>query len=210
MEKNILSIDLDIIMHPSIDLYNNEVNEEDQPKQLWAYLENEYNFEKNKILDFDSLTLLNLANLIKVNKDKPIHFIINHEEIVDYLKKESDYNSSTYNIYNIDFHHDIWYDTEDALNKWKQDKYDCGNWLGYLYFKKKTASITWLKASNSNMLETPIYGGNFQLNTMTLGDFYKLYKINFDEVYFCLSPQWVPKQFHYLYELFKTLIGDEL
>lgn len=208
MEKTILSIDLDIIMHPSISLYNDDVMEEDAPVELWASLEKEYKYEENKILDFDPIVLIELAKLLKIHKDKPIHFIENHEEIVDYLKKEEDYNTSTYNIYNIDFHHDIWYDTEDALKKWDKDTYDCGNWLGYLYFKKKLNSITWLKASNSSNLETPIYGRNFKLNTMTLREFYKLYSINFDEVFFCLSPQWIPKYFHYIYDLFKIFIGE--
>ena len=208
MEKIILSIDLDIIMHPTIDLYNDEAIESEDPHVLWAFLENEYNYEKNNTLYFDPNVLLNLAKLIKNNQNKPIYFIQNHEEIVNNLKQQSDYLSTKYNIYNIDFHHDIWYDTEDALEKWKKDQYDCGNWLGYLYFKKKLSSITWLKAPNSKPLGTPIYGKNFKLNTMTLGDFDKLNKVNFDEVYFCLSPQWIPKHFHYLYDLFKIFIGE--
>ena len=63
MKKNILSIDLDIIMHPSITLYNDEVEGEDNPEELWNYFETEYHYSENHSLQYDTYTLIEIIKL---------------------------------------------------------------------------------------------------------------------------------------------------
>lgn len=206
MEKKILSIDFDIIMYPCINLYNGDIDGDDNPIELWKQLEEDYQFENYNILTYDTSVLLELAKLIHYNKEqgKPIYYIDEHQHIVDKIKKDNDYDESTYDIYNVDFHHDLWYSAEDILDIKENDGYHCGCWIGYLYFNKKLSSITWLKAPNSDGLELKTYGGTLDLKTLRIREFDKLYDIDFDEVYFCLSPQWVPQKYKIFYDLIKV------
>ena len=209
MEKTILSIDFDIIMHPCIDLYNEDVEGSDEPKELWKWLEEEYKLEDYNLLTGDFNILFEIAKLINYNKDKPIYFIDEHQEIIDILQERPEYNTDVYKIYNIDFHHDIWYDEDSPNEILYNDEYTCADWVGYLYLKKKLKQYIWLKASNSNLLETPIYGKNFNFKTLGLTDFDKLYRVDFDEIYFCLSPHWVPEKYRKLYDLIKLFLAKE-
>lgn len=206
MEKKILSIDFDIIMYPCISLYNGDIDGDDNPIELWKQLEDEYGLENYNILTYDASVLLELAKLVSYNKKKgkPIYYIDEHQQIVDKLKKDKDYDESIYDLYNIDFHHDIWYNTEDLIDIQENDKYHCGCWIGYLYLKKKLSNITWLKAPNSDGLEIKAYGGNLDIKTLRIREFDKLYDIDFDEVYLCLSPQWVPQKYKIFYDLIKV------
>jgi hypothetical protein len=209
MEKKILSIDFDIVMFPSINLYNDDVDGDDNPIEIWKELEEEYGFEDYDLLKYDASTIMEVAKLMKRFKDKPIHFIKEHQQVVDILKEQPDYDNCQYHIYNVDHHHDLWYRKSDFKEILEQDKYDCADWLGYLYLKKKTASLTWLKAPNSEDLDIGVYGGDFKLNILKLRDFPKLYDIDFDEVYFCLSPQWIPKKFKIFYDLIQLFTEEE-
>lgn len=206
MEKTILSIDFDIIMYPCINLYNDDVEGNDDPAEIWERLEDEYGLENYNILSYDAKVLLEIGRLIGANKKKPIYFIESHEQIVDILKEQSNYEQSKYHIYNVDFHHDLWYRDTDFTEITHNNEYDCSDWLGYLYLKKKIASMTWLKAPNSTMPEFDTYGGDYKLNLLKIRDFDQLHEIEFDEIYFCLSPQWVPRKYAVFYELIQNII----
>lgn len=205
MEKKILSIDFDIIMYPCITLYNGEIDGDDNPIESWRQLEEEYGFESYNMFTYDTKVLKELAKIITYNRkqNKPIYYITEHQQIVDKLKKDKDYDTSQYNIYNIDFHHDLWYNDTDIIQIVEDDDYHCGCWIGYLYLKKKLTSLTWLKAPNSDMPEIKTYSNDLQFNTLRIREFEDLYEIDFDEVYFCLSPQWVPQKYKILYDLIK-------
>lgn len=205
MEKKILSIDFDIIMYPCITLYNGEIDGDDNPIESWRQLEEEYGFESYNMFTYDTKVLKELAKIITYNRkqNKPIYYITEHQQIVDKLKKDKDYDASQYNIYNIDFHHDLWYNDTDIIQIVEDDDYHCGCWIGYLYLKKKLTSLTWLKAPNSDMPEIKTYSNDLQFNTLRIREFEDLYEIDFDEVYFCLSPQWVPQKYKILYDLIK-------
>jgi len=210
MEKKILSIDFDIIMAPSIELYNELADETEDPEELWKDLEVEYNFDLYNKVKCDEDILYGLVDLLKHFQDKPLHFIINHEEIVDDLKKSPTYETDTYNIYNIDFHHDFWYDEEAFEEILKTDEYYCGNWLGYLYLKRKLSSVTWFKALNSVNLGIKPYGRNpCSITTESVRNLSKLKTIDFNEIYIALSPQWVPPRFVMYYNLIKRLLEKE-
>ena len=207
MEKNILSIDLDIIMHPSIDLYNDDIYVNEDPDELWSNLEEEFAFEAFDTLKYDKEVLLDIIRLLKKNKDKPIIFIKDHDEIVNLLKNDTDYPQCMYNIYNIDFHHDLWYGEDDVLDAKSEDNYTCADWLGYLYLHKKTSSITWIKAKNSSNINIKPYGNkDCKIEYLSIKDFSQLEDINFDQIYFCLSPQWIPPKYRIIYDVIKLLL----
>lgn len=206
MEKKILSIDFDIIMYPCINLYNGDVGGDDNPVDLWRDLEDEYGLENYNILTYDTKVLKEITKLIAKNKNKPIYFIQEHQEIVDHLKTTEGWNEDTYDVYNVDFHHDFWYRDTDFAEILKQDEYNCSDWLGYLYLTKKASGITWLKAPNSDEPEIRAYGGNVKFNTLRIREFDKLHKIDFDEVYFCFSPQWVPQKYRIFYDIIEIMV----
>ena len=212
MEKKILSIDFDIIMYPCITLYNGDVDGGDNPTELWRQLEDEYGLENYNILTYDRKVLLEIAKIIAYfhQKGKPIYFINEHQEIVDLLKKTSTWDQDKYNIYNVDFHHDLWYDRSAFSDILKADEYSCANWLGYLYLTKRATGITWLKAPNSEEPEIKAYGGDIPINTLRIREFDKLYDIDFDEIYFCFSPQWVPNKYRIFYDLIQISVEGKL
>ena len=84
MVKKILSIDFDIIMYPCIKMYNDKVGGDANSTQLWQGLENDLDI--SNILSYDWITLKNIAQLIA--KSKNVHFIKEHQEIIDILKSE--------------------------------------------------------------------------------------------------------------------------
>lgn len=209
--RKILSIDFDIIMYPCIKLYNDKVGGEANPTQLWEYLAAEHDIQE--FICYDAKTLLMLATLIKtaVDKGAKLHLITEHQEIVDQLKKDENYDEETFTIHNIDFHHDIWYRPDDKNLLVTFEDYNCSNWLGLLYLHNKTEAIHWIKAANSAMFGDPDYNASDIFTSITnLNDFMDNTDFQFDDIYFCLSPQWVPYKFHHLYSLISTLVTMEV
>lgn len=114
--QTILTIDFDIIMGPSIDLYNARV-----PFTSWDNLtDNPY----YQILTTDNIHYLRLTSLlielIHFIPKEDIHFIESHDDICKYIVEKS-------NIINIDHHHDLGYD--DSIDG---KKLTCANWVKYL------------------------------------------------------------------------------
>lgn len=206
MNKKILSIDFDIIMYPCIRLYNEKCAGDCNPTELWNYLNHAYDLDSS--IRYDATVLQNIAKIIKysVKNGAKLHLIKEHQEIVDSLKTETDFDDTTYSIYNIDFHHDLWYrGDEDKNDIVTFDRYNCTNWLGYLFLKGKTELIEWFKAPNSEieMDEIRDVCAIKRLDEILEMDF-----TNFSDVYFCLSPQWVPYKYHHLYNLIGELCEE--
>ena len=204
----ILTIDFDIIMYPCIKLYNNEVGGNANPTQLWDYLENTKEIEL--FLNYDAKVLLDIIRLLKIQtqeKHTPLTALEEHQEIIDCLKKfDSFEDKESFEITNIDFHHDIWYRDEDKNDIVSFDKYNCSNWLGYLYLTDKTKKITWYKASNSDcLLDEKIID-----NMVNISKIPYLFKEDFDAIYLVKSPQWVHHKFIHLFDFLKIAFGDEL
>lgn len=207
MNKKILSIDFDIIMYPCIRLYNEKCAGDCNPTELWNYLNHAYDLDSS--IRYDATVLQNIAKIIKhsVKNGAKLHLITEHQEIVDSLKTETDFDDTTYSIYNIDFHHDLWYHGDEDKNDIVTfDRYNCTNWLGYLFLKGKTELIEWFKAPNSEIETNEVKDicAIKRLDEVLGIDF-----TNFSDVYFCLSPQWVPYKYHHLYRLIGELCEEE-
>ena len=52
--------------------------------------------------------------------------------------------------------------------------------------------------------------GEIFTSITNLNDFIDNTDFQFDDIYFCLSPQWVPYKFHHLYSLIATLVSMEV
>ena len=121
--KTILTIDFDIVMKNSIELYNNLAQSETWESKL--KLSPLLNYLPIDGATYQKLTRFLIKKIFStLDKDK-IHFLGNHKDIVKYLSKEEQYH-----ILNFDHHHDWCYSDEDYENK--IEKLNCGNWVKYL------------------------------------------------------------------------------
>ena len=203
---NVLSIDFDIIMYPCIKLYNEKANGSENPTVMWNILESQ--MEIDKFLSYDAKALLLLGLILRkgMRSNSIIVGVDEHQQLVDELKKDKNYISNIYNITNIDFHHDIFYRKGDEAVAKYFDKYDCSNWVGYLYKNNKLASYTWYKAPNSEGFNPGIINEEdrekFIIKSIGIDDDNKeLLKKTFDFIYLVKSPQWVPYKYIHLYNL---------
>lgn len=221
MIKRLLSIDFDIIMAPCIKLYNDLSSGGENSTVVWNNINNARGLE-DKFLSYDANTYKDLVKLVRdiieFNRECKLVPIIEHHEIIDDLKTQEDYDDTTYDLINIDFHHDIFYRPQDRNLIKSFDKYNCSNWVGYLFLKDKLDKYTWVKAGNSDLYDHQL-DGKYKINFFTeslryienvynnISDERKFSPVNIDTIYLCLSPQWVPYKYHHLYDLIVELFG---
>ena len=212
----ILSIDFDIIMYPCIKLYNQYVNGGENAGALWENLN--HMLEIDKYLNYDANTYQNIFNLlIKTWKNNPgvmVFPITNHEEVVTQLKTFEEYHNQehAFEITNIDFHHDIFYNEESLIDMCHYDKCTCANWLGFLIMHNKVSSLNWYKAPNSPVLDSS------QSEIFDAGQYCDTYVSplsaidenpgDYDAIFLCLSPHWVPYKYHHLYDLYVNVLSQ--
>lgn len=124
-----------------------------------------------------------------------------HERIGDFLKNENNLE-----IVNIDHHHDLGYDEDDTY-----EKYTCANWAYYLFKKGKINNYTWLNNNNSDIIPPPRNEHCFSKECFC--DITETSYINKfgrpDKIFICLSPEWVPEQYHGLFYLMLDLINKQ-
>lgn len=199
---NILSVDFDWIMEPCIELYNktahDNINVEDScPSSRNVALQPDY--EKYKQL---GIYLKNITDKIE-DKSKVI-FADKHKDIITCIKDKWKLEIPLH-IYNIDHHHDCGYDLtiEDCL------KYgiDSSNWV---YGSENIKKYTWIGNSNSETFTITDEKVKHFNTFMMSNDINTINYIDFDYVFVCLSPGWIPKQLWPLYELLEFQINHEV
>lgn len=197
----ILSIDFDFIMYPCIKLYNNLCNGEENATVSWQNIENQLNIEP--FLRYDANVLLQIAKIIKKNvlQGACLVPIEEHQQIIPYLPK-----NEKIDLLNIDFHHDILYNPDDLLKITDLNEYNCSNWVGYLFMHGCINHYTWLKAPQSTPYKIEIKP--FEYDILTLKDLPNIQN-DYDYIFFCFSPQWVPYKYKHLYDLILTLVKEE-
>lgn len=180
---NIVSIDFDIIMAPSIEFYNNLLSLkppilEDPLMQVC----------RADCIHYHRLTKWLNQKIQFVDKESII-FIKSHEMINDYIQGEN------ITLYNIDHHHDLGYREDNTV-------IHCGNWALHLLKEKKINKYIWINNENSNigLIES------VDFETQSLREF-NLNTLKPDKIIICFSPEWIPKQFHPLYYLWIDLVS---
>lgn len=188
--KTTVTIDFDIIMAPSINLYNAMI-----PNANWDNLLNNPHYQLLQA-DFDHYQkifqyLIRCCQFLPANK---IHFINDHSQIIKYITEPSC-------LINIDHHHDLAYQ-EEAKEDFVITKPNCANWAKYLIDTGKLPwGITWYNNNNSE-----IFTNKALANLVTIYDFKYIDPQTIivpDQLIICFSSPWMPP---YMLPLFHILM----
>lgn len=193
--SQILTIDFDIIMSPSIQLYNDLIGDQ---KGVNKIIKNYPLLEYTLTGDFFIYEVITrgLIQLFKKINSENIFFISEHQTLVK-LTEDMD----KFDLINIDHHHDLGYNK--IIPTTKIIRPDCGNWAKYLSDKGKINSYIWVCNDNSDM---PSNSMSKAYINETIG----LELINFsaidniDRLIICNSPQWIPPN---IQALFMSWVG---
>lgn len=138
----VLTIDFDIIMYLSLPTYNDFISK----NYPFDGLVKDYPFMQYCQADlilYKDITGMLLTMFQRLDKNQ-IRFVNSHESIVHCVE-----DIDTFNLINIDHHHDIGYG--DTTLRWdeKIESLECGNWVKYLFDIDKIDSYVWVSNSNS-------------------------------------------------------------
>jgi hypothetical protein len=206
----VLSIDLDYIMAPTIEIYNG-LHFDDNPTLRWEELFDNSNFKESHFYIDQSNLLFCYNTFLKALKNcDSVSFGYEHDSI---LFSIADYDNI--DLINIDHHDDVFggdyamrMPLEDAL---KQEYYEIlkhnriheGNWGAWLAGTGKLNSFIWIGNENSgnksrNHINKEVIG-NYQ---NVEKENYKFDNYNFDHIFVCLSPQYMPKNHWHYFSMF--------
>ena len=189
---NIITIDFDIIMKPSIEFYNNSV-----PRTNWEQIFSMNSIACNFPADYKIYQKLTkyLLNIIDELKQENVIFIKNHETLIKFLNP-----NEKYYVYNIDHHHDCGYNKENP----KEEELSCANWVHHVPNLK---GYTWIKDSNSNEIPEDKKVNNTNIQFIEQIDLEALPRP--DKLIICYSPPWVMPSYWPLFCLWMDICNKQ-
>ena len=200
---NILSIDFDWIMQPTIEAYNNIVLGYNAlgPLESWENVKKQIpNFEPYCNLDqFTQLYFL-LKDKIQWLTRNDIYIGLNHDELYGFMEKQE---AKEYIVYNIDHHHDLGY-LESGFNSIIEQPLTLANWAAKSTEKLNLCKYIWISNKNSKIPE--IIPEN--LNYTRVSDISILDRIHIDKIFICSSWEWVPLKYQNLFAILTSLFDD--
>ena len=206
--KKVLSIDMDYIMGPSIQLYNDCAgNDEFRQGKFWEKVNQLRGLDE--FLKYDEKSLLYVMELFAKNaaalKPENIFFASEHDMILEFLCADEAKKDFRFDIYNVDHHHDIYYNPQQ---KSEVDRFDfacLANWVYYLGKNHKIEKYHWI----SNNLSQPfdkneLHNLIFPVDFDTAKKRKNLFDIDFDYVFVCRSAEYFPDKFKHFFELLRV------
>ena len=186
---HIVSIDFDIIMAPSIQLYNNMVGPD---KWEQEFMDIPQLALSQADLQHYQILIQWLLTVVPQMKPGDIHFILDHEKILNFLPEDNDII-----ITNIDHHHDIAYEPPHFYDKVTDSNLTCGNWVKYIADNKNLVRYHWVNNANSTFVPDECSGlltsatdfRDFNFNALAVPQ----------TLVICLSPLWVPPTYRPLF-----------
>lgn len=209
----VLSIDLDYIMSPSIELYET-LQHDSNPTTRWNQLFDNSDFRDCHFVIDQGNLLFCFEIFLKALKDcKNVSFGYEHDAILFDIADKSNIN-----LINVDHHDDVLephfssnYDYETALQKGYEQVCNAnrvheGNWIAWLASQKKIDSYTWIGNNNSSSKRRNFFNERIVPNYWNVErEEYKFSDYKFDHIFVCLSPQYIPKNhWHYFSMFLKT------
>ena len=208
--KSVLSIDMDYIMGPTIELYNQLVGTQDfleySPDDFWGKL---YEFmDMEKFLSYDSEALLFLVKVFsKAVSEIPkenIYFAEEHDAILTFLCGDTAKVSEKYEVYNIDHHHDLYYNPGQRADIDRFDFACSANWAYYLGKNEKIEEYHWLGNDKSQRFAAEeILSLYFPVDSEIKRE--DIEKVDFDYVFVCLSKKYYPPKFDQFFYMLKFI-----
>ena len=197
--NNIVTIDFDIIMQPSIESYNVLVDTLYPIDTIIRDYPHMDNAQANLYI-YQKLTDMIFKTIKRLESDKII-FIMNHHNVLDCI---SDYN--TLSLVNIDHHHDLGYKDYNYYN----NVLDCGNWIKHLYEEGRLDSYLWI--NNDTTKEYPAAEESGYV-TQIIPFFQVAEHLDFfaetaDMLIICASFEWVPPQYRNLFFTWKEMCDN--
>ena len=210
----VLSIDLDYIMGPTIELYNGLFFDQN-PSTRWRNLFERSDFRENHIfIDQSNLMFCYNTFLKSLKNCKNVSFGYDHDSI---LYQISDF--SNVDLINIDHHDDVFAaDYNDEYHQFLEKEYSEivesnkvheGNWVAWLASKGKLKSYTWIGNQNSGNKIRNDFNAQIVPNYLNVEkENYKFDNYNFDHIFVCLSPQYIPKNHWHYFSMFITAFEE--
>ena len=233
----VLSIDLDYCMSSCIELYDG-VYDDENPLTRWKKFQ-ESGFMPNNKLTIDKDKIIYCFDVFTkaLMHCQDVEFAYDHDAILYRLEKEEDIE-----IINIDYHNDFLNFgglSEYSDGTYEQDisvlelEYDLiekhnrvmeGNWVAWLEIHNKLKKYIWIRD------KTSLTGTKEKSNKPTFTDYYwevlqdkfehcvkedyNFENFEFDYIFVCLSPVYVPQKFWHNFTLFmiayENFIGKPL
>ena len=207
---NVLTVNLNIMMKDCIRLYEQYVNEEENPSVLWNALEQHLGLEK--FLCVDSNIICEIIRTLKPLKNKgvPFYFTENPKNIPEIFKDCKDKIS----LVNVDYFHHIYYDAFQLLEDF--GKYNENNWVGYMLFNGKLESYEWGKVSTSQdfkpqeSVSEELFNRCHSIITTPYNEVLKsVENRDFDKVILCYSNSYIPYKFEFIWRMLYAFFGEE-
>ncbi len=196
--KNIVTIDFDIIMAPSIELYNNFINESFSVEDIAININDLIKYSNADLNKYSYITMY-LFHLFNFLSEENIHFVFDHDQVYDYIEE-----GYSYNIFNIDHHHDCGYPKANSTLY-------CGNWVIKIDENNALNKYLWITNENSSPFPEDLSVDKYK---KVLLNNYNLFEIpNPDLLVICASFAWIPIQFvplfHMWVDFYNTYFGTK-
>lgn len=215
MPNQILSIDLDILFSNSLGLCT--TFSERMPREVfWKRVYQDFKPEFFNCNQDYYNKLTKILNLYANRVDK-IYVGQDHSSIIEALDLEkSNFNNYSFNIHNIDFHHDISYGQTDEDEVVESFICNCGSWVGLLNHCGYINSYTWYYGFGSNFREKALFSEENPLTPRRVDRIsfeYSGFPMDLDikMLYITFSPLWIPYgQESVILKLLNSLPSDKI
>lgn len=193
--NNILSIDLDILFSPGLGLCHDFPDK--MPREI--FWENVYKDFDKEFFNYNKEYYNALKKIVEhyTNKVEKIYIGKDHSSIIEALDLEKKhFLNYSFDIYNIDFHHDIGYSINDEEEVVHNFVCNCGNWVGLLNHSGYINKYSWYYGYGS-VYKTNVLDDNRNPLTprnMNKKEFSNSFPENLDlkMLYITYSPLWIP------------------
>ena len=203
--KKVLSIDMDYIVWECIELYNDRIASiNGKGEKFWEKINEIINlqpFLKHDENAFLLLLKLLCTQLRKLPEDR-FYFAKEHDMILNFLFDDPEKKGFTYDVYNLDHHHDIYY---NPRQKEEVDRFDftcLADWVYYMGKNEKLHKYYWCKTPTAKSFpEAEIGNLTFPVDFTTYSKNPEaLFDIDFDYVFVCRSSEYLPSKFYSFFE----------
>lgn len=190
-------------MEPSIEGYNNLVGK--YGTDMWAKIK-EYSPGIYYKADYQKYMELFHVLSDKVTPEIDLYIAKDHNDIMHCIDPLIE--KRQFRLYNIDHHHDLgYYDLDDkrTLEDFAKEAYHLGNWARKYLIQPNCILYNWIGNKNSSKALYPAikpYLDKYMMSTTINSVMYA----QFDVVFICASPNWVPAEYSPLFDALVTFV----